>query len=77
MDVKELINKAADEEGKSYKFYMDAIGLTKDAAVKVLGVWVIERMHHELSGIDDENEKHSKLKMLNEAAGYFRGWQLI
>jgi len=35
MDVKELINKAADEEERSYKFYMDARELTEDAAAKL------------------------------------------
>ncbi len=35
MDVKELINRAAEEEDKSYKFYMDAIDITKDEAAKV------------------------------------------
>ncbi len=35
MDVKELITKAAEEEEKSYKFYMDAIDLTEDAAARL------------------------------------------
>ncbi len=35
MDVKELVAKAAVEEDKSYKFYMDAIDLTEDAAAKI------------------------------------------
>ncbi len=35
MDVKELVAKAAVEEDKSYKFYMDAIGFTEDAAAKI------------------------------------------
>ncbi len=34
MDVKGLVAKAAEEE-KSYKFYMDAIDLTEDAAAKL------------------------------------------
>ncbi len=35
MDLKELIAKASEEEEKSYKFYMDAIDLTEDAAAKL------------------------------------------
>ncbi len=45
MDVKELIIKAAEEEDKSYKFYMDAINLTKDAAAKV---WLKELAEEEI-----------------------------
>ncbi|MBC8549748.1 MAG: ferritin family protein [Candidatus Brocadiales bacterium] len=35
MDIKELVARAAEEEEKSYKFYMDAIDLTKDTAAKI------------------------------------------
>ncbi|MFQ5713368.1 MAG: ferritin family protein [Candidatus Scalinduaceae bacterium] len=49
MDVKELINRAAEEEGKSYKFYMDAIDLTKDAAAKV---WLRELAGEEIKHKD-------------------------
>ena len=44
MDVKELIIKAAEED-KSYKYYMDALGLTRDAAAKV---WLKELVEEEL-----------------------------
>ncbi len=49
MDVKELINRAAEEEDKSYKFYMDAIGLTTDAAAKV---WLRELAEEEIKHKD-------------------------
>ncbi len=49
MDVKELINRAAEEEDKSYKFYMDAIDLTKDAAAKV---WLRELAEEEIKHKD-------------------------
>ncbi len=45
MDVKELIIKAAEEEDNSYKFYMDAINLTKDAAAKI---WLKELAEEEI-----------------------------
>ena len=50
MDVKEFINKAAEEEEKSYKFYMDAIDLTNDASAKV---WLRE--------LADEEIKHKEM----------------
>ncbi len=49
MDVKELINRAAEEEDKSYKFYMNAIDLTKDAAAKV---WLRELAEEEIKHKD-------------------------
>ncbi len=48
MDVKELIINAAEED-KSYKFYMDAIGLTTDAAAKV---WLRELAEEEIKHKD-------------------------
>ena len=45
MDVKELVAKAAEEEDKSYKFYMDAIDLTEDAAAKL---WLKELAKEEI-----------------------------
>ena len=45
MDVNELIARAAEEEDKSYKFYMDAIDLTEDAAAKI---WLKELAEEEL-----------------------------
>lgn len=48
MDVKELINMAAEED-KSYEFYMDAIDLTKDAAAKV---WLRELAEEEIKHKD-------------------------
>ena len=45
MDVKELITRAAEEEDKSYKFYMDAINLTNDAAAKI---WLKELAEEEI-----------------------------
>ncbi|MBS1257375.1 MAG: hypothetical protein MAG551_00417 [Candidatus Scalindua arabica] len=50
MDVKELVVKAAKEEEKSYKFYMDAIDLTEDAAAKL---WLKE--------LADEEIKHKEM----------------
>jgi rubrerythrin len=49
MDVKELIIKAAEEEDKSYKFYMDALDLTSDSAAKV---WLRELAEEELKHKD-------------------------
>ncbi len=48
MDVKELIINAAEED-KSYKFYMEAIDLTKDAAAKV---WLRELAEEEIKHKD-------------------------
>ncbi len=45
MNVKELVIKAAEEEDKSYKFYMDAIDLTEDAAAKL---WLKELAEEEM-----------------------------
>ncbi len=45
MDAKELVAKAAEEEEKSYKFYMDAINLTNDAAAKI---WLKELAEEEI-----------------------------
>ncbi len=50
MDVKELIIKAAEEEEKSYRFYMEAIDITKDSASKV---WLKE--------LADEEVKHKEM----------------
>ena len=52
----------------------DLIGNDKaqEYANKVLDVWEIERMHGELMSVS-EAEKQEKLKVLDEAAGYFRG----
>ena len=38
----------------------------------LLGVWEIERMHGELISVS-EAEREEKLRILDEAAGYFRG----
>ncbi|MCA9732546.1 MAG: hypothetical protein H6696_20475 [Deferribacteres bacterium] len=60
---------------KMTKTIGDLIGETEaeDYAGKVLQVWEIERMHYELSDIQNEAEKQEKLHKLDEAAGYFRG----
>ena len=50
MDVKKLINKAAEHEDKAYKFYMDAINLTDDATAKV---W--------LKDLAEEETKHKEM----------------
>ena len=39
---------------------------------KVLSVWEIEQLHGELLSVA-EAEKEDQLKILDEAAGYFRG----
>ena len=39
----------------------------------VMGVWEIERMHVEITNLNDKKEKNKLLKKLDEAAGYFRG----
>ena len=49
MDVKELINRAAEEEDKSYKFYMNALDITEDAAAKV---WLRELAEEEIKHKD-------------------------
>lgn len=41
-------------------------------ADRVLDVWEIERMHGELISVSD-TEKEEQLRVLDEAAGYFRG----
>ncbi|ODS33008.1 MAG: hypothetical protein SCARUB_01827 [Candidatus Scalindua rubra] len=45
MDVKELITEAANREDMSYKFYMDAIDITKDPVAKV---WLKELAEEEI-----------------------------
>ena len=41
-------------------------------ADRVMDVWEIEQMHAELIGVSPQ-EREDKLKILDEAAGYFRG----
>ena len=51
----------------------DIIGTEQAAEYtsKVMSVWEIERMHGELIGVSD-NEKENQLKLLDQAAGFFR-----
>jgi 3-deoxy-D-arabino-heptulosonate 7-phosphate (DAHP) synthase class II len=51
----------------------DIIGenVAEKYAAKVMAVWEIEQMHAELIGVD-EDERNRQLKILDEAAGYFR-----
>ncbi|MBE9509765.1 MAG: hypothetical protein IMY71_02715 [Bacteroidetes bacterium] len=84
-DTSAYLKKGEYPHGKCEELRFHAENMTKtigdligkneaeDYEGKVLEVWEIERMHYELSDIDNEKEKHSKLQMLDEAAGYFRG----
>lgn len=51
----------------------DIVGedVAEDYASRVMAVWQIEQMHDELIGASDA-ERASKLRTLDEAAGYFR-----
>ena len=63
MDVKELISKAAEEEEKSYKFYMDAIDLTEDAAAKMwLNDLAGEELKHKEMLLDFDISKITKFE---------------
>ncbi len=63
MEIKELVAKAAEEEEKSYKFYMDAIDLTQDAAAKIwLKDLAGEELKHKEMLLDFDISKISKFE---------------
>jgi len=44
----------------------------EDYPDRVMDVWEVEQMHAELIGVSPQ-ERDDKLRILDEAAGYFRG----